>query len=40
MQQNKILKNENNIDIQRCSEFSNVCNMARGIVQQKNGLGW
>jgi len=40
MQQNKILKNVNKIDIQRCSYFSNVCNMARSIVQQNKGLGW
>jgi hypothetical protein len=40
MQQNEILINVSDIDIQRCSEFSKVCSMARGIVQEKwNTLG-
>jgi len=40
MQQNEILINASDIDIQRCSEYSNIFSMAKGIVQEKwNTLG-
>jgi hypothetical protein len=34
MQKSEILKNVNNIDIQRCSDFSQVCSMARIIPRE------